>query len=133
MGVRSTIEQPPQVRSSTVADTQTAGETVPTAQGFEVGSEMAWSMLDSSAGNVEFDVTQAIQDREPLDELRDLYVSQVVISAPDRASDYMEPLEAYDLDMGGESALDDFKAGAERGARSVITVKRLREIARNAN
>ena len=112
--------------------TQTAGETVPTAQGFEVGSEMAWTMLDSS-GQVEFDVTQAIQDREPLGELRDLYVSQVVISAPDRASDYMEPLEHYDLDMGGESALDDFKAGAERGARSVITVKRLREIARNAN
>jgi hypothetical protein len=109
-------------------DTGRAETATATVEGYEIGATLADSYL-SDSGQVEYDVEQAIQDREPLSELRDLYIDQCVISAPDRASDYMGRLEHYDLEMGGDSAMADFRAGAERGARSVITVKRLRAIA----
>ena len=104
--------------------TPTAAEPTATVQGFEIGSEQAWTLLDYS-GNVEWEIQQAIADREPLSELRDFYIDAVTRSAADQ----LEGLDAYDLDMGGVDARRDFDAGAERGARSVITVKRLREIA----
>ena len=106
------------------------GQAEPTAtvQGWEIGADIAEAYLGSGF-QVEYEVGMAIQDREPLSELRDHFIDQCVISAPEQATEYMTRLEAYDFEMSGEDAMRDFRAGAERGARSVITVKRLRAIA----
>jgi hypothetical protein len=109
-------------------DTGRAETATASVEGYEIGATIADSLL-SDSGQVQWDVEQAIQDREPLSQLADFYAMQAVITARERKGEYMSELAAYDLDMSGQDAMLDFLEGARRGARSVITVKRLRAIA----
>jgi hypothetical protein len=109
-------------------DTGQAETATASVEGYEIGADIAESLL-SDSGQVEYDVAETIQNRERLSELADYYAMEVVISARERKGEYMGELAAYDLDLSGEDAMLGFLEGARRGARSVITVKRLRAIA----